>query len=195
MSVFVIAAFSFSGAQAKDKSTNPPKRVYDNIPASWDYYFIEPELIEKYTGEQKKKICFHEDFRSPSKFKSTPIRSSVGRRGQFRDFRLMLGGTDFIVVDKHALIVKTEHSGTHILNLRYCKRELHRAKYLKFFDEIEANPSDHCYSSVLKDGLSFFTRRYAGSAVCKIDSIHEWTGPFELDKLHLENNALPLKQD
>lgn len=194
--LLTMAVFSSWQAQAKDKFNEPPAKVYDNIPANWNYYFLEPELIEAYSGDVKEKICFHEDFKSPSKFEAEHISS--GRRASSnersirdvtQDYRLMLGGTDFIVISEDKLIVKTEHTGSHILNVKYCKRELRRAKYLKFFDEIEAMPSAHCYSSKLKDGLMFFTRRNSGNARCKIESIREWTGPFDLDGLSRKNKA------
>lgn len=183
-------------AQAKDKFSEPPEKVYDNIPANWNYYFLKPELIEAYSGDEKDEICFHEDFKPPSKFEIVRIHSGRGASSKGRsirdvtqDYRLMLGGTDFIVISEDKLIVKTDQTGAHILDVKYCKRELRRAKYLKFFDEIEAMPSAQCYSSKLKDGLVFFTRRHAGNARCKIESIREWTGPFDLDVLSRKNMA------
>jgi len=182
-------AFGFN-AYAKDKKNTPPEIVYNGLPASWDYYFISPEIMSKYSGDEVSEVCLDDDFvKTPALYETLILygnRSSRGGLSAPHKYKLLQGGIDFKVIDREVLLVSTPETGVHIVKTKMCKRSVRRAKFIKFSDGIERLKPNRCFKR--RRGIRLLTRLKSGVAVCDIVSIHEWNGPFDSDILKAESN-------
>ena len=190
----VISTTLITAAQAKgeDKPLAPPELVYDDIPARWDYYFVQPDIISKYTGEKTKKICFGADFSEfPDNYADQTQKVNLGSRSGIREtlrFKLLQGAVDFRVIDENRLLVSTPQTGTHVIQTRFCKSKLPRAKYLQIPVGHGRSSAKQCLRS--SRGVAFMTGYKSRVAGCEIESINEWSGPIDSDALKAESDAL-----
>lgn len=179
--VFVVAPV----AGAKDETRIPPQKVQDRIPAKWDDYFLNPDLILKNQGPQKSEICFDADFmKTPSNFETLSVRNAASGRGgmsETRHYKRLKGASDFTVISKDALLINTPETGLHIIKTKYCRKHLNRAKSILFRSDTQRSNARHCMHA--GGNLSIMTRRKSGIAACRIKTLHEWTGSFDPDAL------------
>ena len=175
-------------AQAKDKANKadkPPKMI-NELPVNWDYYAVDRALLEKYSGEARQQICFDEDFDSQAGRygRIEPFGVSINRKASQRGGYLLTGLKDFVVIDKKHVLIGTPKTGMTLVEARFCKKSLRRAKLLVVPTERQGS----CLRE--REALTIFTRLTGTIDVCKVGKIHIWNGPTDVDKLRDENKAL-----
>ncbi|WP_371395622.1 hypothetical protein [Fretibacter rubidus] len=175
---FLAFAVSAPATAAENTFEEPPQRVYDNIPANWDDYMLEPGLLKKYKGEDLKQIVFYDDLIKP------PLQYQTVRVTRDQEFAVLQGGKSFIVVDPKNIIIGTANTGVNIIKTRGCRENLRRAKYVLLNME---KPNRRYRRGQY---INIMTRTNSGLKSCRIDSINEWTGPVNLVQLRAENEAI-----
>jgi len=204
-----LGCFNFAAAQSED----PPERPFDNIPAKWDYYYLDGETIEAHMGEEVSRFCVDDDFMAaPHAYRTMKERerargsrprlpntgglSLSGSRldngiPEFRRFRFLQGGVDFSIVGQNALIVTLPEAGDHLIETQGCKKNLRRAKYIKFTDEIDRRKVNRC---LFKGGsVVIQTRKHtSGIKACRIKGIYAWDGPTIPEDLQIEFEEEPI---
>ena len=175
-------------AQAKENAnkTDKPPKMINGFPVNWDYYFVDSALIEKYSGESREQICFDEDFDSQagSYGRIEPFGVSIDRKASRRGGYLLTGIKDFVVLNKKHVLIGTPKTGMTLVEARFCKKSLRRAKMLIVPDERDGS----CLRE--REPLTIFTRLKGTIDVCKVGKIHSWNGPADLLELKHKNNAL-----
>lgn len=174
---------------AGDKTNTPPKLVFDEIPARWDYYFLSPDIIEKYTGAETDEVCFDDDFYdADTEYHDLKIK----RNSEFINYKALKGGRDFIVLGKSHILLHTPQTSATIIETKQCRKSLPRAKYLLINDNISRQNPRRCLKST--QHLEFFTRFRAGFAQCRIVNISNWKGAVSPSELRNENEAYMLQE-
>lgn len=178
-------------------STEKPELVYHDIPARWNYYFAAPQTLDAHRGEETRKVCFDDDlYKTQELFGDFSERvRGIGRdrRGQTFRYKLFQGGVHFIVVGEKQFLVRTPETGTHIVETKYCKEALDRAKYITFRSDAQRETPKRCMQR--SKGFMFLTRYGTGKKFCEIESIHQWTGPFDSELLRSQGGTTSTTQD
>ena len=160
-----------------EKKSSPIKLVYDNLPARWDNMFVSKKTIKKYSGKYVRKLCFDDDLISEeNKYSDLYVRG-----GQYAGrYKLFKGGQNFTVLDKHNLIIQSDHTGKHLITTQSgpCYKSLPRAKYIIFRTDSQRVGVKRCLSRSYP--LNILTRYGSGFANCRIKSINEWNGPLDV---------------
>ena len=156
---------------------------YDDIPSEWTDYFVHPNVIEKYTGEELREVCLEDDLsQNPDGFSTATESKPIG--GGFQKTIFLVGALDFVVVDTKKVIVNLPVSGPHLVETRYCKKSLDRTKFIRFSDSIDRTRVRRCFKR--NENMTIQTHRTRGIENCKIKSIHKWDGSVFINELQSE---------
>jgi len=190
-----LAAFSLAIANPEKESSTPPARIFDNIPASWDYYFIGEETIQAHKGEKVKKLCLDTEFQEFRDIYRTvkqkrPV-AGIGSSGRFSRVKLLQGGLDFAVINEDDLLVTLPLSGNYLIKTAFCSNSLERAKYLRFSDDSNRSRVNRCFRK--RGLLNIQTRRSSGFKACEIIGLYEWNGPVIPEDLKIEFEGEPVE--
>jgi len=195
VSVFlVLSCLVFStAAHAKDKKADKPPKMINGLPTNWDYYSIESAVMDKYRGEEREEICFDEDFSNgPNSYGTIkPYGADINRQAYQRGGRFLKGLQDFVVLDKKHVLIGTPNTGMTLVEARFCKKSLRRAKLLVIPNRVHGS----CLRQ--RELLTIFTRLRGTYDVCKVGKIHSWNGPFDRAALKEENKepTAPLQEN
>lgn len=183
--VFALAAASPDDDTPKNANADQamPERSYENIPSNWEALFLDEETRETHRGDKVKKVCLDEDFQQmPQVYKTVrqkTFNDPTLKERRFTRVKRLQGGQDFMVIDQNHLVLSMPLAGNYLIETRRCKKNLDRAKYISFTDEIDRRSVNRCIRN--RGGISIQTRQKSGFKGCEVRGIYEWDGPLPLD--------------
>lgn len=201
IAAWLTAFLTFGGASAQtdEVPAETANLVYDDIPASWDDYRLDPESLEQFAGDDTRKLCLDDDFiKHPHQYEELTIRNPRQQTGKSRSrgvhasgaavmrFTQLKGGADFIVVGEEELLLRTPETGAHLISTRYCRKSLRRAKYIQFRSDIQRSKPTMCLQR--NRDMSILTRYKSGADTCRVSRIQSWSGPFVMIEPAAEDN-------
>ncbi len=180
-------------AVPEDPVDVPDHQQIDNIPENWDSFFLAEETLAAHKGEHVRKFCLDDDFQANvDGFETDMLVSRTSRNNRVSKIKKLRGNVDFRVVGENTVIITLPVAGDHLVETRFCRRNLRRTKFILFTDSIDRPRLNRCVRR--NQTLSIQTRlQNSGYKSCEVKAIYEWNGPDVTEYEELDGELPPIE--